>query len=872
MLKPVIETNGDKCKTCYACIRNCPVKAVRMVDGKASIIQERCISCGNCLKVCSQNAKEVEESVNAVETVFQSGHGSVALVAPSYPGVIKVDRELFIGALKSLGFNYVWEVAIGADAVVEAYKRIDFSSKLCISTPCPAIVNLVEMHYPELVPSLAPVMSPALATAKLARNAYRDPDMKLVFIGPCICKKQEIKREEARGLIDIAMSFDELWQLFSRRGIDLEKASPAHPDNPCASLGYTIPLSGGLLNALRLSGNLLDQQFIVAEGPEDCIEVISSVAAGEVDVKFLDLLFCKGCVDGPKIASEKGLSRRKADVMDFYLSIPEEKKREADEFISSFSVDLSSSFVDRSTSLPQPTEEDIKKILARTGKYTPEDELNCGACGYPSCREKAIAVFQGIAEVEMCLPYLITRKTELLNDIEKCLLEERKLNRENKAIIECSYDGIVVTDGQGNILKVNPALEQLLHMSAAELVGRNVADLEREKIIYPSATLLSLKQKKPVTFLQKLKSGKEVLATGNPVLNEKGEVTEVIVNIRDYNELQRMKEQLEKGLGQICSQWDEDVDSQLVAHSPVFIELLGMARKVAGVDSTVLILGESGTGKEVITRYIHQLSPRKDGPFVKINCGAIPENLMESELFGYETGAFTGAKRQGKPGLLEIAHGGTVFLDEVGDLPLSQQVKLLRVLQEKKIIRVGGTAPIDIDIRVIAATNRELAEMVKQGEFRADLYYRLSVVPLKVPPLRERKEDIIPLANYFLARFNKKYSTNRMLSERLKEILLEYHWPGNVRELENLVERLVVTARGSIIQPEDLPPAFTAGENIDKGVEVKGILPLKKALEEVEKQLLLQAKERYNSTYKMAEVLEVNQSTIVRKLKKYTGT
>jgi PAS domain S-box-containing protein len=616
---------------------------------------------------------------------------------------------------------------------------------------------------------------------------------------------------------------------------------------------------------------LLDQDYLVVEGPENCIDVVSAVASGEVEVKFLDLLFCRGCIDGPKLKSSRSLTKKKSEVMKLFNSIPTEMQEEGLQRVRDFRLDLSRGFTDRSTPLPQPDENQIREILAQTDKYSGEDELNCGACGYPSCREKAIAVYQGIAEVEMCLPYLISKKTQLLETLQARLEKEKELNSENLAIIQCSFDGITVTDGKGNIVKVNPALEKLFGMKASELVGRNVGDLERERVIYPSATLLAIRQKKPVTFLQKLKSGKEVLATGNPVLDEEGNVVKVIVNIRDFSQLERMRDKLEEGIGDVYIQEREMEDLKLIARSPAILDLIDMAKKLAAVDSTILIYGESGTGKEVLTRLIHNSGARKNGPFVKINCGAIPENLMESELFGYETGAFTGAKRQGKPGLLEIANRGTVFLDEVGELPLSQQVKLLRVLQEKKIMRIGGTSPIDIDVRVIAATNRDLAEMVKKGDFRADLYYRLSVVPFKVPPLRERREDILPLAHYFLNRFNKKYGTQKAISERLKEILLQYNWPGNIRELENLMERLVVTAKGNFIEPKDLPRGFLSDESAGQSIEVKGILPLKKALEEVEKQLLLQAKERYNSTYKIAEMLEVNQSTIVRKLKKYSG-
>jgi transcriptional regulator with PAS, ATPase and Fis domain len=297
--------------------------------------------------------------------------------------------------------------------------------------------------------------------------------------------------------------------------------------------------------------------------------------------------------------------------------------------------------------------------------------------------------------------------------------------------------------------------------------------------------------------------------------------------------------------------------------------ILQLAAKIADVDSTVFILGESGVGKEVIARFIHKRSHRDKGPFVKINCGAIPETLLESELFGYETGAFTGAKRQGKPGLIEMANEGTLFLDEIGELPLNLQVKLLQVLQEHRLVRIGGIKPITVNIRVIAATNRDIENMVKKGEFREDLFYRLNVVPITIPPLRERRDDIIPLIYHFLEEYNRKYDKAKKISAEAKDILIKYNWPGNVRELENTVERLVVTVEEDVILPHHLPENLKEINIPLKVVNVDGIIPLKDAVEMVERQLLHKAVEQCNSTYDIAKILGVNQSTVVRKIQKY---
>jgi transcriptional regulator with PAS, ATPase and Fis domain/NAD-dependent dihydropyrimidine dehydrogenase PreA subunit len=311
-------------------------------------------------------------------------------------------------------------------------------------------------------------------------------------------------------------------------------------------------------------------------------------------------------------------------------------------------------------------------------------------------------------------------------------------------------------------------------------------------------------------------------------------------------------------------------ENPIIAYSVEMGEVLRLASKVAQVTTTILILGESGVGKEVIARFIHNASLRRSGPFVTINCGAIPPNLLESELFGYEAGAFTGAKREGKPGMIEVASSGTLFLDEISDLTLDLQVKLLQVIQERRLTRVGGIHPIDVDIRIIAATNRDLAKMVEKGEFRADLFYRLNVVPIVIPPLRSRRDDVIPLIYHFLAKHNSAHRYNKTISREAREALTEYSWPGNVRELENLMERLVVTVEGEEITVDDLPQHVKERDvDHDPKVIVKGVIPLREAVEEVERQLISHARKDHETTYEIAEVLGVNQSTIVRKLKKY---
>ena len=292
--------------------------------------------------------------------------------------------------------------------------------------------------------------------------------------------------------------------------------------------------------------------------------------------------------------------------------------------------------------------------------------------------------------------------------------------------------------------------------------------------------------------------------------------------------------------------------------------------RVAQVDSTVLITGESGTGKELLAETIHANSARKEGPFIKVNCGAIPESLLESELFGYDAGAFTGARKEGKAGYFELANSGTLFLDEIGDLPLNLQVKLLRVIQSREIVRVGGIKPLKVDIRIVAATNRNLVDMVRRKEFREDLYYRLNVVPINVPPLRQRKEEIPSLVVHFLQVFNRKYKQVKRISPEVIDLFMEYDWPGNVRELENLMERLVVITPSDTITVQDLPSHFgNLAKDWSNKVHVLDIVPLREAVESVEKQILEKAYVQFRTTRQMARALKVDASTVVRKAAKY---
>ncbi|NLC10978.1 MAG: sigma 54-interacting transcriptional regulator [Firmicutes bacterium] len=476
--------------------------------------------------------------------------------------------------------------------------------------------------------------------------------------------------------------------------------------------------------------------------------------------------------------------------------------------------------------------------------------------------------YQGIVDVPCIL--------ESLAEVSQ---QNQNLIKELEAVLDVTSEELYVTDGRGITLRASKTFEKNSGVPVEDVLGKNVIELEKEGVFRPSVTKQVLNQKKRITTLQKYKNGNEVLVTGIPVSDKYGNIFRVIVKSRQTAELSQLKSQIQE-LEELKAQYYREFTSlqseqfsteNIVAQSPSMVKLVNTARHIAGVDSTVLILGETGVGKGVLARFIHEHSPRQKNPFIVINCGAIPENLLESELFGYEPGSFTGAHRHGKLGKIELANNGTLLLDEIGDLPLSLQVKLLHVIDEGSITRIGGSKEIKLNVRFIAATNQDLEAMLKEGRFRKDLFYRLNVLPLEIAPLRERKEDIVFLTKKFLEKYNKRYRKNKSISSVTLSYLQNYEWPGNVRELENLIERLVIVTASDTLEPHHLPEYLRISTFPVQGVddELYNITPLEKIKNDLEKEILEKLYRQLKSTYKMAELLKINQSTVVRKLKKY---
>lgn len=445
------------------------------------------------------------------------------------------------------------------------------------------------------------------------------------------------------------------------------------------------------------------------------------------------------------------------------------------------------------------------------------------------------------------------------------------LTKQMTDIIEFSTDGIYVVDAEGKTLFVNSAYEEITAFKREELIGFHMSELTEKGYFDQSVSLLVLKERKKISILQKIgQHKKDVIVTGNPVFDEHGDIQMVVTSVRDISLLNKMNEELTRvrsmsEMNQNRYTFSIDAsDEKTIFRSANMKRIVDKVKQVAPFPTSILISGPSGVGKEVIANLIHHTSNRKDKPFIKVNCGAIPEQLLESELFGYEKGAFTGARQNGKIGLLELANKGTVLLDEIGELPLSLQVKLLRVLQEKQIQRIGGNEVIQLDIRIISATNKCLPELVEMGKFREDLFYRLQVVELKIPPLSERPEDIEVLVDYFFTYFSKLYGVEKQLANETKNVLQSYPWPGNVRELKNLLESLIVSVPSTNIEAMDLPPHITS-HNYEQSH-----LTLKQRVEQFEKRVIKDALQQYPSIRKAAQFLGVDHSTLVKKMKKWS--
>lgn len=677
-----ITTITDKCRKCYSCVRSCPVKAIKVEKTYAEIIFERCIGCGNCLANCPQKAKVITDKVGLTEKLLDGSRKVVAVLGCSYPAYFHyLKPEQLVSALKKLGFSEVHEGSAGAEMIGDSYaSAIAKTSSPLISSHCPAVVDLIERHYPELIDRLITVVSPMIAIGRYLKMVH-GPELKVIYISSCVAGKFEILAKESSP-VDLVLTYKELDSIFRARNITASALHETEFDGLQPHLGRLFPISGGTFKAFSIMTDPLDTEIIAAEGEVNVMGIIRDLAAGRISPRIADLRFCyDGCIGGPGKNNElTGLYKRNLVISHFRNGA---KYRTADAYQQQQRLpDLSRNFRNRYVGLPSPKSDDIKKILQTTGKYHRKDELNCRACGYRSCREYAVAIFQGLADLEMCLPYTM----------------------------------------------------QLLE-------------------------------------------------------NEHGKL------VQKY-ELARRELAMEYG------------DEFIVGSDRKTLEALDLIKQVGPTPTTVLIRGESGTGKELTARAIHRYSHRNDKPLVTLNCTTLSDSLLESELFGHKKGSFTGAIAD-KKGLFEAADGGTIFLDEIGDITPKLQAELLRVLDSGEVRPVGSSSSRKVDIRLITATNKDLEAGVREGWFREDLYYRLNVFSITMPPLRSRIASVPQLAHHFLEKAQKKLNKSIMaIEDRAIQAMLKYHWPGNIREMQNVIERAAVLATDNLITLEKLPSIF----------------------------------------------------------------
>lgn len=461
----IIETVRRKCRDCYKCLRACPVKAIKVERGPgpyevhASVHEDFCVNCGTCIRECPQKAKRPRVDTDKVREILRRGDRVAVSLAPSFAAVI--DRPLrLITALRKAGFCTVQETALGAEMVSRAHMKIlEESGQPYIGSACPAVVGLVQRHYPEAIRFLAPVVSPAIAHGRYLKRVM--PGVKVVFIGPCVAKKEEIADPEVRGAVDIALTFEETLAWLNEEGIRLEECQDGQFDGPFPSRARLFPADGGLLRATVDCG-LLSKTYLSVSGMDESIEMVRHFLSSHDVPLLVDLLGCPGgCIAGPSIPSKRDFFERRRMLIEYEKSAQSSPDAASDFYESLLPFEeLKRSFRDLKVPLARPSEKQIREILERIGKYTPEDELNCGSCGYSSCRDKAIAVFNGMADPEMCIPYMRQRAESMAN-----------------VVVNATPDGVIVTTPDGTIVDVNLAAETMIRKKKKDAVGKHISSI-----------------------------------------------------------------------------------------------------------------------------------------------------------------------------------------------------------------------------------------------------------------------------------------------------------------------------------------------------------------------------------------------------------
>jgi len=488
-----IFTVEERCRGCYACIRSCPAKAIRVKDGIAGVMEERCVACGYCIDICAAGAKQTRSEVDIVRQLLGQPAPVIALLSSSLPAAFPDIRpRQMASALKRLGFSEVMEAAFGAELVCREYEKLfrDNEAKPILSSTCPAMVSFIEKFYPQLIDNLAPLVSPAIAMGRVIKWQY-SPEARVVFIGPCTAKKSERADKMVGEVIDAVLTFPELSDMLKEEGIDPALEEDGEISGPRASLGRLWPVPGGLLKVAGISTDILSSDIVVAEGIDRAIGCLREFVEGRARTKFLDLFFCQGCIDGPAIDNDLSLFERRRLIVDYAAEETDAGRTESD--VEKYAgIDLSRKFTDRHTVLPVPDEKDINRVLSQINKLRDDDQLNCGACGYRSCRELATAVCQGVAETEMCWPHLVDRlqgtQDELIRIEKMTSLGQmaasiaHEINNPLAGVLV--YTKLLAKKVTGGTFKQDEALDQLSKMesevSRCSRIIRNLLDFARQ--------------------------------------------------------------------------------------------------------------------------------------------------------------------------------------------------------------------------------------------------------------------------------------------------------------------------------------------------------------------------------------------------------
>lgn len=890
-LDRIIGINENNCTNCHQCIAVCPVKICN--NGSGSVVKfnnEVCIGCGRCVGTCIKSHGGIadkaarfviDDSRQFVEDLHRKD--LVALVAPS--AQCNFDLAKMISALRQLGIKYVYDVSLGAELTVALYHRAveTGSAKLpLISTACPAIVRYIQLMHPRLIGNLAPIGSPVHNLAVYVKALH--PEAEMVLVSPCMEKTNEIR---IHNLVSYNVLYQSLQKIFDKEGINLELLPDGEFDN-CVPAGiatnFSIP--GGLKESyLYHYPDTPASSIARVEGPVVFDSYLSNLEKSITREDsylpiIIDVLSCeKGCNAG--VGCVHNSVRWEMEYMvaarsEQSINDPITNQR-LNEFIAEtidkhdFSIpcyeDLSSL-----AEIDMPNEAELKDIYEKMLKFEEKDFRNCAACGYNSCYLMAVAIYNGLNKVQNCHLYQ-----------EKELRREQQaieyMNMELSSVFNAMNDALIVLDKEGRVSQSNVAAQKITGYADEAIIGIHILDLFCGKAPYTIKLLETGESYRDREMIIDGVRGKiHGTASGEPRIDENGQITGATIIIRP---IARVQELVNKISG---AQATFTFDS-IIGEDKNLKNSIRLATIASANDSAVLLQAASGTGKEVFAQAIHNGSSRRNGPFVAINCAALPRELVGSELFGYVEGAFTGARRGGRPGKFELANKGTLLLDEIGDMPLEQQAMLLRAIQEKAILRVGGDSLINVDVRIIAATNQDLLELVGQGRFRADLYYRLNVVQISIPALKDRRPDIKLLFEYFVkemsARINKRIS---VIDDDVINVVQAYDWPGNIRELQNVVERTLLLAEDGHITLDCLPREIVIAQDSEYDADFGGgyqdIAPSpvllssrgtrKAQAAEKEKERIIRILDKHGGNVsKTATELGISRNTLYRKMRSY---